>query len=125
MANGPGIGPAFAASFIAGATTSTGFDSVHHIGPGSISVTITVGANTTHNHGVHLWIILAALIAMGVVAASVFLCDSFADWLARILGETETTILIRLSAFLLLCVGVQIVWNGIDSLLGSVRLQLR
>jgi multiple antibiotic resistance protein len=95
------------------------------IGPGSISVAITVGANTTHNYGAHVSIILAALIAMGVVAASIFLCYRFADWLCQKLGETGTTIVIRLSAFLLLCIGVQIVWNGIDSLLGSVRLQLR
>jgi len=95
------------------------------IGPGSISVAITVGANVTHNYGVHIWIILAALLAMGLVGASIFLCYRFADWLVRVLGETGTTVVIRLSAFLLLCIGVQIVWNGIDALLGSVRLQVR
>jgi multiple antibiotic resistance protein len=95
------------------------------IGPGSISVAITVGANSTHNYGIHVSIILAALIAMGLIAASIFLCYRFADWLARVLGETGTTIVIRLSAFLLLCIGVQIVWNGIDALLGTVRLQVR
>jgi len=94
------------------------------IGPGSISVAITVGANSTHNYGVHIWIILAALIAMGLVAVSIFLCYGFADWLARILGDIGTTVVIRLSAFLLLCIGVQIVWNGIHALLGSVRLQV-
>lgn len=95
------------------------------VGPGSISVAITVGANTTHNYGVHASIILAALLAMSIVAASIFLCYRFADWLARILGETGTIIVIRLAAFLLLCIGVQIVWNGIDALVGSVRLQMR
>jgi multiple antibiotic resistance protein len=95
------------------------------IGPGSISVAITVGANSTHNYGMHPPIILAALAAMGLIAACIFLCYAFADWLGRILGETGTTVVIRLSAFLLLCIGIQIVWNGIDSLLGSVRLQVR
>ena len=95
------------------------------IGPGSISVAVTVGANTTHNYGVHVPIILAALLAMGAVAASIFLCYRFADWLCQMLGETGTTIVIRLSAFLLLCIGVQIVWNGISALLESVRLQVR
>jgi len=95
------------------------------IGPGSISVAITVGANSTHNFGVHIGIILAALLAMGLIAASIFLCYRFADWLVRVLGETGTTVVIRLSAFLLLCIGVQIVWNGIHALLESVRLQVR
>ena len=95
------------------------------IGPGSIAVAITVGANTTHNYGVHIPIILAALLAMGFVAASIFLCYRFADWLCQMLGETGTTIVIRLSAFLLLCIGVQIVWNGISALVGSVQIHVR
>ena len=45
--------------------------------------------------------------------------------LALMAGETGTTVVIRLSAFLLLCIGVQIVWNGADALPGSVRLQLK
>ena len=95
------------------------------IGPGSISVAITVGANVGHTYGVHIWIMVAAVLAMGLVAASIFFCYRFADWLVRVLGETGTTVVIRLSAFLLLCIGVQIVWNGAKALLGSVRLQLK
>ncbi len=68
---------------------------------------------------------MAALIAMGLIAATIFFCYRFTDWLAGVLGETGTTVVIRLSAFLLLCIGVQIVWNGADALLGSVRLQLK
>jgi len=94
------------------------------VGPGVISVAITVGANSTHNYGVHIPIILAAMIAMGLIAASIFLCYRFSDWLAQVLGETGTTVVIRLSAFLLLCIGVQIVWNGINALLGSVQLRV-
>jgi len=94
-------------------------------GPGSISVAITVGANVGHTCGVHIWIMVASVLAMGLVAASIFFCYRFADWLVRVLGETGTTVVIRLSAFLLLCIGVQIVWNGADALLGSVRLQLK
>jgi multiple antibiotic resistance protein len=95
------------------------------VGPGSISVAITLGANSTHNYGVHLPIIMAALAAMILISISIFLCYGFADWLVRILGDTGTTIVIRLSAFLLLCIGVQIVWNGADALLGSVRLHVQ
>ena len=94
------------------------------VGPGVISVAITVGANSTHNYGVHISIILAALIAMGLIAATILLCYRFSDWLAQVLGETGTTVVIRLSAFLLLCIGVQIVWNGINALLGSVQLRV-
>src|SRR5438034_2235333 len=71
------------------------------IGPGSISVAITVGANVGHPYGVHSWIMVAAVLAMGLVAASNFFCYRFADCQGRVLGETCTTVIICLSAFLL------------------------
>ena len=40
-----------------------------------------------------------------------------AAW-AEFLGRTGTAVVLRLSAFILLCIGVQIVWNGADALLG-------
>ncbi len=95
------------------------------VGPGSISVAVTLGANSTHRYGVHLLIILAAIIAMGLIAVSVFLCYGFADRLAKILGETGMTVIIRLSSFLLVCIGVQIMWNGLSALLSSVQLHVR
>jgi len=93
------------------------------IGPGAISVAITVGAHTSHNYGVHVSIILAALLAIGVVAASIFLCYRFAAWLCQMLGERGTTIVIRLSSFLMVCIGVQIIWHGLEALLGSIHFQ--
>jgi len=90
------------------------------VGPGSISVAVTLGANTMNHYGMHVWTIMAALAAMALIAISVFLCYGFADQLARMLGETGTTVIIRLSSFLLLCIGVQIMWNGISALLSSV-----
>jgi len=55
-----------------------------------------------------------------LIAASVYLCYAFADRLARVLGETGMSIIMRLSSFLLVCIGVQIIWNGLAVLLKSV-----
>lgn len=93
------------------------------VGPGSISVAITLGANSTRHYGFSILPIAAALIAMGLVAVSIFLCYGYADRLARVLGKTGMTVIIRLSAFLLVCIGVQIMWNGISALLSSVNFQ--
>jgi len=95
------------------------------VGPGSISVAITLGADATHRYGFHISIIVAALVAMVVVAATVFLCYGFADGLARILGKTGMTVIVRLSSFLLVCIGVQIMWNGTGALLSSLQLHTR
>lgn len=93
------------------------------VGPGSISVAITLGANATHRYGFHIGVILSAVIAMVLIAASVFLCYGFADGLARMLGKAAMTVIIRLSSFLLLCIGVQIMWNGLSALISSLNLK--
>ena len=90
------------------------------VGPGSISVAITLGANSTRRYGFHVPIVLAALIAMAIVALSVLLCYGLADRLARAVGKTGMIVIVRLSSFLLVCIGVQIMWNGISALLSSL-----
>lgn len=95
------------------------------VGPGSISVAVTLGANSTHRYGFHIPVIIAALVAMGVIAASIAVCYGFADRLAQIIGKTAMTVIVRLSSFLLVCIGVQIMWNGISTLLSSLHLQVR
>jgi multiple antibiotic resistance protein len=94
------------------------------VGPGSISVAITLGANAAHSHALHPLMILAALVGSALVALSIFLCYGFADRLARVLGQTGMSVMIKLSSFLLVCIGAQIVWNGIKALLESVTLRI-
>ena len=94
-------------------------------GPGTISVAITLGANAARHRPVHLLVMGAALIASALIAISVYLCYAFADRLARVLGTTGMSVLLRLSAFLLVCIGVQIVWNGASSLIGSMATAAR
>lgn len=89
-------------------------------GPGSISVAITLGANAAHRHPVQLFAMAAALVASALIGVSVYLCYAFADRLARVLGTNGMSVLQRLSSFLLVCIGVQIVWNGASSLLKSL-----
>jgi multiple antibiotic resistance protein len=94
------------------------------VGPGSISVAITLGANAAHRHELHPLTIMAALIGSVLIAISIFLCYGFADRLARILGATAMTVIMQLSSFFLVCIGVQIAWNGTKALLESVTLHV-
>ena len=89
------------------------------VGPGSISVAITLGANLPHHLGANLRAILATLIGSALVAVSIFLCYGFADRLAAVVGESGMGIILRLSSFLLVCIGVQIMWNGVSALMYS------
>ena len=92
------------------------------VGPGSISVAVTLGANAGRSHALHPLTILAALLGSALIALSIFICYGFADRLAQILGATAMTVIMQLSSFLLVCIGVQITWNGIKVLLESVTL---
>lgn len=90
------------------------------VGPGSISVAITLGANTPPHLGSTFLGILVAVIASALVALSIFLCYGFAERLAMLLGATGMSVILRLSSFLLMCIGVQILWNGASALLASL-----
>jgi multiple antibiotic resistance protein len=90
------------------------------VGPGSISVAITIGANHPDSVRSLLINVPAILVGVTLVAASVYVAYRYADRLSRVIGETGMTVLLRLSAFILLCIGVQIVWNGASALLRTL-----
>jgi multiple antibiotic resistance protein len=94
------------------------------VGPGSISVAITLGANEPHIGHRIIYAILGAVIGALLIAASVYICYAFSDRLARALGETGMSVIMRLSSFLLVCIGVQILWNGVSTLLKSVAVSV-
>jgi multiple antibiotic resistance protein len=88
------------------------------VGPGSISVAITIGANHPQSVRSFLAAALSSLAGVILICITVYLCYRYAERLAKWLGGTGTAVVVRLSAFILLCIGVQIMWNGIDALTG-------
>ncbi len=87
-------------------------------GPGSIAAAITVGASL-HSRRVSESLAnfaggLAATLIIGLLVALTF---RYAGRLLRPLGEVGLVVFLRLTAFILLCVGVQIVWDGASALL--------
>lgn len=92
------------------------------VGPGSISVAITLGANEPHQLRANLLASLTAVIGSALVAVTIYLSYGFADRLGAVMGPTGMNVMLKLSAFLLVCIGVQILWNGASQLLGSLPL---
>jgi len=87
------------------------------VGPGSISVAIAVGANRPSGSEADWTLPVAALLGCALLALVVYLMYRFAEPIGRLLGETAMSVVVRLSSFILLCIGVQIVWNGASALL--------
>jgi multiple antibiotic resistance protein len=86
------------------------------VGPGSISIAITLGARAPSRGAWTTGELVAELVAVAMIALIVLLSYRFASRVIAYLGETGTTVFLRLSSFILLCVGVSIIWSGIVDL---------
>lgn len=90
-------------------------------GPGSIAAAITVGATlrspTLLMSGTQ---VSGALLGVAAVGLVIFLCFRFAQDLLKPLGESGIVVFLRLSAFILLCLGVQIIWEGASELMLNI-----
>jgi multiple antibiotic resistance protein len=82
------------------------------VGPGSISVAITLGAREAGDPVARAVAAMGDVIGIAIVAVCVYLSYRFATRLIQSLGETGTMVFLRLSAFVILCVGVAILWSG-------------
>jgi len=90
-------------------------------GPGTISVAISIGAGRPRGfHPLLLEFFVETLAAVGLLVLLIYVTYRNAARLASLIGSTGTSIVVRLSAFLLFCIGIQILWNGAAELLGSL-----
>ena len=80
------------------------------IGPGSLSITVTLGTGAGTAPVASL---LGAIAGIAVVSLAVYLCYRFSARAARMLGAAGTLVLLRMSAFILLAVGVKILGDGL------------
>jgi multiple antibiotic resistance protein len=89
-------------------------------GPGTISVAVALGAGHPSGFAPLGWFFLgmtAAAVAMTVV---IWVTYTYADRLTQLMGPTGTRTITRMSAFLLLCIGVQILISGVQDVLGPM-----
>jgi len=86
------------------------------VGPGTISVAITLGAKGSEAGDLLFPVALGGLLGLLAVAAAIYVCFRFGSGVLSVLGEMGTDVAVRLSAFILLCLGVQIMWNGYSAL---------
>jgi multiple antibiotic resistance protein len=91
-------------------------------GPGTISVAVSIGAGRPSGLASSLAFFVETLAAVALIAVLVYLLYRHSARLADLIGATGTTIIVRLSAFLLFCIGIQVLWNGAAELLGTLPL---
>jgi multiple antibiotic resistance protein len=87
-------------------------------GPGTISVAISVGAGRPSGfHVSSVAFFVETLVATALLSVLIYGFYRNSARLAQWIGVTGTTIVVRLSAFLLFCIGIQVAWNGVAELL--------
>jgi multiple antibiotic resistance protein len=90
------------------------------VGPGSMSVAITIGSRKpaglppVSQLAEHA---LGAVLGVIAIGLSIYLAYRFAETIGRLLGATGLEVLVRLSAFILMCIGIEIIWNGYSTLI--------
>ncbi len=90
------------------------------VGPGSLAAVITVGVSlASPKISTAVARTSGALVGLMIVCFAVLLAYRYAQVMLRPLGETGTLVFLRLSAFILLALGFQIMWDGLGPLISA------
>lgn len=89
-------------------------------GPGSIAVTLTLVPSGRLWAPETLYLLAATTLGIAVAALSVFIFYRYEEIVIRRIGQTGTQTITKISAFVLLTIGVQIIWDGIRGLLATL-----
>jgi multiple antibiotic resistance protein len=90
------------------------------IGPGTIATAIALNANRTHKLSAWLLSSFASLVISLLVMLVIYYVYSRAARLSQYLGVEGTRVAMRVSAFLLVCIGVQIILTGLTGFLTPI-----
>ncbi|HYG07118.1 MAG TPA: MarC family protein [Stenotrophomonas sp.] len=89
------------------------------VGPGSIAVAIALGTSSPAEGPLPVHV-AAAGAAVLLLCVLIYICVRYAGQLQRLLGNSGTHVVLRLLAFVILCIGVQIGWLGLSELLTTL-----
>jgi multiple antibiotic resistance protein len=92
-------------------------------GPGTIAVAIALGSSHPPLSARLGWFFLGMTGAAVALAAVIWMTYRSADHISRLMGPRGSRTVTRLSAFLLLCVGVQILITGVEDVLAPLLAQ--
>jgi multiple antibiotic resistance protein len=95
------------------------------VGPGSISVAVTLGAHLTDSLRVRSIlspsVLISALVGTILICVIIYVCYRYASLAEKALGTTGTEVFMRLSSFILVCIGIQIICSGVRAYLATVH----
>jgi multiple antibiotic resistance protein len=85
-------------------------------GPGSMSVAIALGTSRPPGARNLAPFLIGSLGTVVLLCLLIYVMYRYADRIAHWMGPTGSSIVMRLSAFLLFCIGIQVLWTGVATL---------
>jgi multiple antibiotic resistance protein len=90
-------------------------------GPGCIVIMLTLSVHAKHSTVPETVLSYVGLfIAAIALSISIYFCYAYAPKIARSISPSTVHGVLRVIAFILFCIGVQIAWNGLSDLLKTV-----
>lgn len=89
-------------------------------GAGSLAIAIAIGAGIVGGDFVlvnYASQLLGAILGIAALAVTIFVCYFSADRIFAKIGRAGTDMVTRISSFLLLAVSVEVIWDGVRSLI--------
>ncbi len=83
------------------------------MGPGMIAVATAIGTGTL---GQGLFALAGCLLATVATLLTVYICYRYCDRVSKAVGTTGADALSRVFAFILLCIGISVFWQGFSEL---------
>ena len=90
-------------------------------GPGTLVAILTLTAHISH-HDISRDVLAHAGVFFAVIVLSVlvYFCYAYAPKITKVISPSTAHGILRVVAFILLCIGVQIAWNGLAVLISPV-----
>jgi multiple antibiotic resistance protein len=90
-------------------------------GPGTLVALLTLTARiSTRDISKDVLAHVGVFLAVVILSVLVYFCYAFAPRITRIIPPSTAHGILRVVAFILLCIGVQIAWNGLAVLIAAV-----
>lgn len=90
-------------------------------GPGTLVALLTVTAHISDkNLTLNILAHVAVFLAIVVLSVLCYFCYAYAPRITKVIPPSTAHGILRVIAFILLCIGVQIAWNGLSALIATI-----
>jgi multiple antibiotic resistance protein len=90
-------------------------------GPGAISVAVALGTSRPTSPAEVAMFLIGVTGATLLISVLVYVLYRNSPRVMQLIGPTATSIIVRLSSFVLFCIGIQVLWTGVAELLTGLQ----